>query len=104
MINIIHTRTYTHAHEQNLREVRTVSYFACSTQRTTTQSNITSKLQRHQHTDITSYEFQYHEIMMHFSFNLLSIKGLYMFQALLAHPQEVLILYTPNIGTKFRLC
>jgi hypothetical protein len=27
---------------------------------------------------------------MHFSFNLLRIKGLYMFQALLAHPQEAL--------------
>jgi retron-type reverse transcriptase len=30
--------------------------------------------------------------MMHFSFNLLRIKGLYMFRALLAHPQEALIL------------
>jgi hypothetical protein len=28
--------------------------------------------------------------MMHVSFNLLRIKGLYMFRALLAHPQEVL--------------
>jgi hypothetical protein len=28
--------------------------------------------------------------MMHFLFNLLKIKGLYMFQALLAHPQEAL--------------
>jgi hypothetical protein len=28
--------------------------------------------------------------MMHFSFNLLRIKGLYMFRALLAHPQESL--------------
>jgi hypothetical protein len=27
---------------------------------------------------------------MHFSFNLLRIKGLYMFRALLAHPQEAL--------------
>jgi hypothetical protein len=27
---------------------------------------------------------------MHFSFSLLEIKGLYMFRALLAHPQEVL--------------
>jgi hypothetical protein len=28
--------------------------------------------------------------VMHFLFNLLRIKGLYMFRALLAHPQEVL--------------
>jgi hypothetical protein len=28
--------------------------------------------------------------VMHFSFNLLRIKGLYMFRALLAHPQEAL--------------
>jgi hypothetical protein len=28
--------------------------------------------------------------VMHFSFNLLRIKGLYLFRALLAHPQEVL--------------
>jgi hypothetical protein len=28
--------------------------------------------------------------VMHFSFNVLRIKGLYMFRALLAHPQEVL--------------
>jgi hypothetical protein len=27
---------------------------------------------------------------MHFSFNLLRIKGLYMFRALLSHPQEAL--------------
>jgi hypothetical protein len=34
---------------------------------------------------------QYSETnMMHFSFNLLRIKGLYMFRALLAHPQEAL--------------
>jgi hypothetical protein len=34
---------------------------------------------------------QYSETnVMHFSFNLLSIKGLYMFRALLAHPQEAL--------------
>jgi hypothetical protein len=34
---------------------------------------------------------QYSETnVMHFLFNLLRIKGLYMFQALLAHPQEVL--------------
>jgi hypothetical protein len=32
---------------------------------------------------------QYNETnVMHFSFNLLRIKGLYMFRALLAHPQE----------------
>jgi hypothetical protein len=36
-------------------------------------------------------EHQYSETnMMHFIFNLLSINGLYMFGALLAHPQEVL--------------
>jgi hypothetical protein len=35
--------------------------------------------------------YQYSETnMMHFLFNLLRIKGLYMFRALLAHPQEVL--------------
>jgi hypothetical protein len=34
---------------------------------------------------------QYSETnVMHFLFNLLRIKGLYMFQALLAHPQEAL--------------
>jgi hypothetical protein len=34
---------------------------------------------------------QYNETnVMHFSFNLLRIKGLYMFRALLAHPQESL--------------
>jgi hypothetical protein len=34
---------------------------------------------------------QYSETnLMHFLFNLLRIKGLYMFRALLAHPQEVL--------------
>jgi hypothetical protein len=34
---------------------------------------------------------QYNEtIMMHFLFNLLRIKGLYMFRALLSHPQEAL--------------
>jgi hypothetical protein len=34
---------------------------------------------------------QYNETnVMHFSFNLLRIKGLYMFRALLAHPQEEL--------------
>jgi hypothetical protein len=35
--------------------------------------------------------YQYIETnVIHFLFNLLRIKGLYMFQALLAHPQEVL--------------
>jgi hypothetical protein len=35
--------------------------------------------------------YQYNETnMMHFSFNLLRIKGLYVFWALLAHPQEAL--------------
>jgi hypothetical protein len=34
---------------------------------------------------------QYNETkVMHFSFNLLRIKSLYMFRALLAHPQEAL--------------
>jgi hypothetical protein len=34
---------------------------------------------------------QYNETnVIHFSFSLLRIKGLYMFRALLAHPQEVL--------------
>jgi hypothetical protein len=48
---------------------------------------------------------QYNEInVMHFSLNLLRIKGLYMFRALLAHPQEVLhkrhlvILPACNVG------
>jgi hypothetical protein len=36
-----------------------------------------------------NYHYQYSETnVMHFLFNLLRIKGLYMFQALLAHPQE----------------
>jgi hypothetical protein len=35
--------------------------------------------------------YQYNKInVMHFSFSLLRIKGLYMFRALLAHPQEAL--------------
>jgi hypothetical protein len=35
--------------------------------------------------------YQYNETsVMHFPFNLLRIKGLYMFRALLAHPQEAL--------------
>jgi hypothetical protein len=35
--------------------------------------------------------YQYNETkVMHFSFSLLRIKGLYIFRALLAHPQEVL--------------
>jgi hypothetical protein len=35
--------------------------------------------------------YQYSEInVVHFSFNLLRIKSLYMFRALLAHPQEVM--------------
>jgi hypothetical protein len=35
--------------------------------------------------------YQYNETnVMHFSFNLLRITGLYMFGTLLAHPQEVL--------------
>jgi hypothetical protein len=36
-------------------------------------------------------QYQYTETnVMHFSFNLLRIKGLYMFRALLAHPLEAL--------------
>jgi hypothetical protein len=36
-------------------------------------------------------KYQYSEInVMHFLFSVLRIMGLYMFQALLAHPQEVL--------------
>jgi hypothetical protein len=36
-----------------------------------------------------SHRYQHKEInAMHFSFNLLRIKGLYMLRALLAHPQE----------------
>jgi hypothetical protein len=38
-----------------------------------------------------SPEYQYSETnVMHFLFSLLKIKGLYMYRALLAHPQEVL--------------
>jgi hypothetical protein len=37
------------------------------------------------------FYYQYSETnVMHFLFNLLKIKGLYMFRALLAHPQEAL--------------
>jgi hypothetical protein len=37
------------------------------------------------------YLYQYGETnVMHFLFNLLRIKGIYMFRALLAHPQEAL--------------
>jgi hypothetical protein len=37
------------------------------------------------------HEFQYSETnVMHFLLNLLKINGLYMFRALLAHPQEAL--------------
>jgi hypothetical protein len=39
----------------------------------------------------TYCQYQYSETdVMHFLFNLLRIKGLYMFRALFAHPQEVL--------------
>jgi hypothetical protein len=39
----------------------------------------------------TTSAYQYSETnVMHFLFNLLSIKGLYMFRALLAQPQEAL--------------
>jgi hypothetical protein len=40
---------------------------------------------------VTITGFRYNETnVMHFSFNLLGIKGLYMFRTLLAHPQEAL--------------
>jgi hypothetical protein len=40
------------------------------------------------------HSIQYDETnVMHFSFNLLRIEGLYMSRALLVHPQEVLSLY-----------
>jgi hypothetical protein len=48
------------------------------------------------HYSLLSYEgdlfrYQYSETnVMHFLFNLLRIKGLYMFRTLLAHPQEAL--------------
>jgi len=42
---------YTYTVEQNLREVRTVSYFACSIYGSM-QSNITPKSERPQHTDV----------------------------------------------------
>jgi hypothetical protein len=36
-------------------------------------------------------DYQYNETnVMHFLFNLLRIKGFYMFRSLLAHPQEAL--------------
>jgi hypothetical protein len=49
---------------------------------------------------LSEHDYQYSETnVMHFLFNLLGIEGLYMFRALLAHPQEVL-----NKHTKCRLC
>jgi hypothetical protein len=40
---------------------------------------------------VNNLTYQYNETnVMHFLFNLLRIKGLYMFRALLAHPLEVL--------------
>jgi hypothetical protein len=39
--------------------------------------------------DVPILRYQYNETnVMHFSFSLLRIKGLYMFRALLVHPQE----------------
>jgi hypothetical protein len=44
--------------------------------------------------------YQYSETnVMHFLFNLLRIKGLYMFWVLLAHPQEML-----QSGTRYIAC
>jgi hypothetical protein len=41
--------------------------------------------------EVHPHRYQYNETnVMHFSFNLLEFKGLYMFRALLAHPQEAL--------------
>jgi hypothetical protein len=45
---------------------------------------------------VADFFYQYSETnVMHFLFNLLRIKGLYMFRALLAHPQEAL--HKPNL-------
>jgi hypothetical protein len=46
----------------------------------------------HRQTSVSTYNiYQYNETnVTHFPFNLLRIKSLYMFRALLAHPQEVL--------------
>jgi hypothetical protein len=51
-----------------------------------------SELKKHQaNEEATFFRHQYNETnVMHFSLNLLRIKGLYMFRALLAHPQEAL--------------
>jgi hypothetical protein len=39
----------------------------------------------------SNFQYQYNETnVMHFSFNLMRIKGLNMFRALVAHPQEAL--------------
>jgi hypothetical protein len=53
---------------------------------------------------ITEWINQYSETnMMHFLFNLLGIKGLYMFWTLLAHPQEML--HKRHItGTQYTKC
>jgi hypothetical protein len=51
-------------------------------------------------TGLRGSEYQYSETsVMHFSFDLLRIKGLYMFRALLAHPQEAIhkLTYARNI-------
>jgi hypothetical protein len=49
-----------------------------------------NKIQEHE------YDYQYSKTnVMHFLFNLLRIKGLYMCRALLAHPQEAL--HTPTL-------
>jgi hypothetical protein len=46
------------------------------------------KTEHNKHNDM---QYQYSETsVMHFLFNLLRIKGLYMFRALLAHPQGVM--------------
>jgi hypothetical protein len=57
--------------------------------------------------------YQYNETVMHFLFSLLRIKGLFMFRALPAHPQEALhmryLVYCMRVitrtqCTKCRLC
>jgi hypothetical protein len=50
-----------------------------------------SEINQQQHTGPHTTEHQYNETnVMHFLFNVLKVKGLYMFRALLAHPQEAL--------------
>jgi hypothetical protein len=58
--------------------------FICSKYNNVIAPNVSAVLK-----DKLRYEHQYSETnVMHFLFNLLRIKGFYMFRALLAHPQE----------------